>query len=321
MTSNLFDFNRFFLLGLLFCSMHIALGFQREVEINREGATLSGTLMAPDSSYKGVVFLIIAGSGPTDRDGNSSVLPGKNNSLLYLAEDLRDAGFASLRYDKPGLFKSAKGYNPEFLRFSDMTDGAIWWLEYLRAEGFSKIVIIGHSEGALIGKLAAPQRADAVISLAGPGRNALELLKTQLANLDPETKARAFAKLDSLKAGHEVKDDIESLRSIFYSSVQGYLIEWFQYDPCEALQKTQLPALIIQGTEDSQVSEEEGVRLRNCGAALNSQYLLLQYMNHVLKMVEPGDVKANVDAYSNPDLPLHPGLVHGITKFIKGLNW
>jgi uncharacterized protein len=288
-----------------------------EVTITREGATLSGTLLLPEPKYNGLVFVIIAGSGPTDRDGNTNLIAGDNNSLKYLAEDLRDAGYASLRYDKPGLFKSAKGYNPEFLRFQDMVDGAVWWIEHLRELGFKKIVLLGHSEGALVAKIAAKGRVEGVISLAGAGRNAVDILKFQLQNLDADTRDKAFGKLDSLQAKFRVSDDIQALQSIFYSSVQDYLIDWFQYDPCTLLQNMEIPILIIQGTEDVQVPVADGHRLRDCAVQGAMQYLELRYMNHVLKVIEPGDSQGNQASYGDPHLPLHPGLVHGIVKFVK----
>ena len=73
--------------------------------VSKEGK-LSDTLFAPLQSKKGPVVLIIAGSGPTDRNGNSTQLPGKNNSLLQLADSLVKNGIAVLRYDKRGIGKS-----------------------------------------------------------------------------------------------------------------------------------------------------------------------------------------------------------------------
>src|SRR3954451_6656475 len=62
--------------------------------------TVAGTLAVPPAPGKVPVALIIAGSGPTDRDGNSPLIPGKNNAYRQLAEALAKEGIASLRYDK-----------------------------------------------------------------------------------------------------------------------------------------------------------------------------------------------------------------------------
>src|ERR1700736_314589 len=70
---------------------------------------LHSTLLLPQESDKVMpVVLLLSGSGPTDRNGNSPMLPGKNNSLLMLAEGLAENGIASLRYDKRGVGESTK---------------------------------------------------------------------------------------------------------------------------------------------------------------------------------------------------------------------
>lgn len=95
--------------SLLFCAWMLALGFATQVRAEflkssitlGEGAnTLYGSLLIPGHKVKPPVILLISGSGPTDRDGNSSALQGKNDSLKMLAEELAIAGFASVRYDK-----------------------------------------------------------------------------------------------------------------------------------------------------------------------------------------------------------------------------
>lgn len=304
---------RFSFLLLFLSSSLSSFAFEAALQINVGKGKIAGTLTAPDTAYKKTVFLLIAGSGPTDRDGNSSILPGKNNSLKYLAEDLTAKGFAAFRYDKPGIAASAQWWNPETLKFSDMVLAAAEVVRHLKTElGFEKVVIIGHSEGALIGLLASQKNVDGYVSLAGPGQNAAALLKQQLSQLDASTKEKAFAKLDSLKAGFPVANDIQSLQSIFYSQVQPYLMEWFQHDPCEIIKNLTIPSLIIQGTEDLQVPVSEGELLKNC--APHATYLELLYMNHVLKVVEEGDPSDNQKAYSDPSLPLHPGLIPSILK-------
>lgn len=285
---------------------------QHQIEVGR--GKVEGTLTLPTELYREQVFVIIAGSGPTDRDGNSNILPGKNNSLKYLAEDLTAKGFAAFRYDKPGIAASAQWWNPEKLKFSDMTQAAEAVVNYLKENlGFKKVVVIGHSEGALIGLIASQKgKVDGYVSLAGPGQDAATLLKQQLSGLDAETKLRAYNKLDSLKQGLPVANDIQSLQSIFYGPVQPYLMEWFQYDPCVLLADLKIPTLIVQGTEDLQVPVSEGQILKKC--APNAAYLELLYMNHVLKVVEEDDPKDNQNAYSDASLPLHPGLIPGILK-------
>ena len=77
-----------------------------EISLPVRKATISGTIYTPVNAQKPPVVLIIAGSGPTDRNGNSVALPGKNNCLLQLAEVFAQNGIASLRYDKRIIGKS-----------------------------------------------------------------------------------------------------------------------------------------------------------------------------------------------------------------------
>ena len=62
---------------------------------------IKGRLLLPANSTTCPVVLLIAGSGPTDMDGNNPMM--KNNSLKFLAEGLAQKGIASLRFDKRGI--------------------------------------------------------------------------------------------------------------------------------------------------------------------------------------------------------------------------
>src|SRR5665213_2892006 len=141
---------------------------------------LAGTLEYGGSGMGVPVVLIIAGSGPTDRDGNNPLLPGKNDSNKLLAQGLLARGVASLRYDKRGIAASAQAMRAESdLRFDDYVDDAVGWIGNLRtSKRFTRIVVAGHSEGSLIGMLAAVRgRADGYVSLEGGGRPAAAVLE------------------------------------------------------------------------------------------------------------------------------------------------
>ena len=121
--------------------------------------SLHGTVLAPRAGSTLPVVLIHPGSGPTDRDGNNPLLPGKNNSLRLLAEGLAAWGIASLRIDKRGIAGSAAAATGEAdLRIDNYAKDAADWVRQLRRDTrFDRVVILGHSEGALIGALAASQ--------------------------------------------------------------------------------------------------------------------------------------------------------------------
>ena len=113
---------------------------ERSVVLNTSTGALKGKMV----TYP--VVLIIPGSGPTDMDGNSAALPGKNNSLKYLAEGLAGKGIASLRYDKRGIASSASAGKDEYsMRFEDGIKDARGWIDYLsRDKRISGIYVLGH---------------------------------------------------------------------------------------------------------------------------------------------------------------------------------
>jgi hypothetical protein len=175
---------------------------------------LHGSLMLSNEGKPHTVALIIAGSGPTDRNGNSSMT--KNDSLRLLAEALASGGISSVRYDKRGVGESAAALTDESkLVFHDLVNDAKAWLTLLAAdERFAKVIVIGHSEGATIGLLAAQQTGvRAYVSVAGPAMSASQILRTQLAGkLPPDLADKSEQMLVSLESGKTVSDVPQQLR-------------------------------------------------------------------------------------------------------------
>jgi pimeloyl-ACP methyl ester carboxylesterase len=281
--------------------------------------TLWGSLRTPEVPLRCPVALIIAGSGPTDRDGNSTLLPGKNNSLRLLAEALARNGIATLRYDKRGIGASAAALTNEAdVRFEDYVEDAVGWINRLRPDKrFSSITILGHSEGSLIGMRACQQTAcDGFVSIAGPGRPAAVLLHEQLAaQLSADLLSQADFILSELSAGRTVASVPASLAVVFRASVQPYLVSWLRYDPGVEIASLSKPVLIVQGTTDIQVSEPDAEALAR--AKPDALRRTIDGMNHVLKMVPLDNVK-QADSYSNPALPVAPELVDAVVQFIYG---
>ncbi len=280
---------------------------------------LHSSLLLPKEMSKAVpVVLLLSGSGPTDRNGNSPMLPGKNNSLQMLAEGLAGNGIASLRYDKRGVGESAKAMVSEAdLRFETYVDDAVAWCEQLRNDKrFSAVIIAGHSEGSLIGMLAAKRcNAAGFISIAGAGRAAADILRTQLAGkLPPELATQSDAILKNLEAGQTADNPPAELAALYRSSVQPYLISWFRYDPAKSIAALTVPVLIVQGTTDLQVSVDDAKRL--AAANPKAKLLLIEGMNHVLKEVPP-DREKQVASYSDPNLLLAPDFLPGVVEFVR----
>ena len=282
---------------------------------------LAGSLLVPSGGGPFPLVVIIAGSGPTDRDGNSKLLPGANNSLRYLAEGLAARGIASLRYDKRGVGESAKALLSEgSMRFDMGADDAAEWVKKLRADRrFTTITIIGHSEGSLLGMLTA-QRApvDGYVSIAGTGFPAADILKQQLAKqLPPPLLENANASIDTLLAGHTVSSPPPELMSLFRPSVQPYLISWFKVDPRAEIARLAIPTLVIQGTRDMQVTEADAHSLAK--AQPKAKLVIIDGMNHVLKQVGE-DPTLQRSSYSDPSLPDSPQLIDTVADFVKGVR-
>ena len=293
---------------------------RQEAELAIAGGTLKGTLFTPNNVKRPAVVLIIAGSGPTDRDGNSPLLAGKNNSLLQLADSLAARGIASLRYDKRGVAKSQiKGFKEEQMLFTDGVSDAQGWVQWLREKGFRKIYIAGHSEGSLVGLIAAQsEKIKGFISIAGVGRPIDVVLREQLAaGAGPDSlKLLANRYLDTLMSGQRIAKPNPFLFSLFRPSVQPYMISWLRYDPQQLIRSLQLPVLITQGTHDMQVTETDAMLLAR--AKPDAKLVIIEHMNHVLKEVKSSAKTDNMASYSNPGLPVMIQLVNAIDQFVKG---
>jgi pimeloyl-ACP methyl ester carboxylesterase len=297
-----------------------ALNQQEDIQLVTPTGTLRGTLLLPEGGRTPVpVALIIAGSGPTDRDGNTPLLPGKNNSLKQLAEALAKQGVASIRYDKRGVAGSmgaAAGKSETDLRFTTYSDDAAAWIAQARKDPrFSKIIVIGHSEGSLLGMIAARNaKADAFVSLAGAGRPIGDVLADQLGrNLPVELRPEAMRILAELRAGRTVADVPPTLAVVFRPSVQPYLLSWLPLDPPAELAKLQIPVLIVQGSTDVQAGPQDFAALVRVKPPTAS--VMIDGMNHVLKEVR--EAAQQTASYSDSSLSLHPGLITALAEFLK----
>ncbi|MDF2381196.1 alpha/beta hydrolase [Nostoc ellipsosporum NOK] len=287
---------------------------QKAIAVN--GGTIHGTLMLPDGSANFPVVLIIAGSGPTDRNGNS--IPALSaNSALLLAEALAGNGIGSFRYDKRGVGESTQ-FNPPATTalFGDYISDASGIMKELRKDKrISKLIIAGHSEGSLIGMIAAREEsAGKFISICGAGEPIDKTISRQLKQQLPALGNKIDGILDSLHKGHTVKDVPAVLQSIFNPQVQPFLISWMRLDPREEIKKLKMPALIIGGSTDVQVPVADAASLHKALPA--SQLLIVEGMNHILKAA-PADRMSNLATYTQPELPLKPELVDGVVKFVK----
>ena len=292
---------------------------QRPISLDTGSGELFGTLLLPKSAKPVPVVLIIAGSGPTDRDGNNSD-GGRNDSMKRLALILAKHNIASVRYDKRGVAASRPATPDERdLSIQKYVDDAVAWAAKLKTDSrLGPLILMGHSEGALVATLAA-ERAGAValISVAGTGRPVDQVVREQLQDrLPPPLLARSEQLIEEIKAGKTDNDVPEPLQVVFRPSVQPYLISLFRQNPTAAFGQLKIPTLIIQGRNDMQVGVGDAELLHK--AKPDSQLAIIDGMNHVLRIV-PMDIKRQLASYKDPQLPLASEVTDRILKFLDSI--
>lgn len=286
----------------------------QEIEVN---SLIKGTLFSPDKvTSKTKLVILIAGSGPTNRSGNSTI-SGINNSLKYLAEGLTRNGFAVFSYDKRIFAQMInKTIDEKTLSFEDFINDAKDVVTYFKSQKkYAKIIIAGHSEGSLIGMVAAKENVDGYVSLAGAGRPIDEVLSEQIAKNSPTMKETVDKDLALLKEGKTFDNKNPMLASLFRESVQPYMISWIKYNPQEEIKKLQLPILIINGTKDIQVPPSDAELLHKANP--KSTLKIIENMNHIFKEIKVDE--DNVKSYSDPKLPVIPELIEVITSFVNSI--
>ena len=306
----------FAIITLLFFSTAHAV--EKNIILTTPTGEIHGILLMPDNEEPCPLVIIIAGSGPTDMNGNTIGSELQNNSLKMLAEGLAAKGIASLRYDKRGIGKSQTAMmSEEELRFEHYIDDAAAWADMFSGdEMFSTIAIAGHSEGSLIGMVAA-QKSTAVkayISIAGCGRPAHEVIEEQLNPQPEQVRNEAAAINRELLQGRIVEDVPNYLAALYRKSVQPYLISWFRYNPAKEIAKLKIPVLILQGDKDIQVGVKEAERLYL--ARMFSSFYIIEGMNHVLKHCEGNDMLSQLEAYQSPTMPIKQELIEHIARFL-----
>lgn len=284
-----------------------------EIAVN---SLLNGTLYLPQKATKNTkLVILIAGSGPTDRNGNQKDV--MNNSHKFLAENLAANKIATFTYDKRMFAQYKSGtLDEKTLRFDDFINDAKDVIMYFKSQKkYSKIIIAGHSEGSLVGMVAANENADGFISLEGAGRPINLVISEQIAKQAPAISEECNKNIDILKEGKTFENKNPALEFLFRQSVQPYLISWIKYNPQVEIKKLTIPILIINGTKDVQTTEKEAYLLKEANP--KAQMKIIENMNHIFKEIT---IDAdNLKSYNNPDLPIMKPLVESMTTFINSI--
>ncbi len=287
---------------------------------------LPGTLTLP-ANYKHQipVALIVAGSGPTDRNGNSAgLLRLQNNSNLYaiLAWQLADAGIASVRYDKRVIGDNLQKVDIPSTSIDDFIADAIAGVRRLVADRrFSKVILIGHSEGAELVLQAANRGAPAagIVMMSGAGRPIMPVLREQISKQLPPAE---IVKWDSASArylrGEDPGDVHPGLKSLLQPANRKFMQSWAKYDPAVEIAKVKVPVLIIQGGRDIQISESDARALKAAQPA--AKLVLIPAANHVYRAAASDDRMVQAKLYTDPTIPIVAELTPAIVEWVGKLK-
>ena len=248
--------------------------------------SLAGTLTLPPGPGPFPAAVLIAGSGPQDRD---EAVAG-HRPFLVLADYLTRKGIAVLRYDKRGIGKSTGNFDQATTE--DFASDAAAALAYLKSQkeiDSKRIGLIGHSEGGIIAPLIASRSSDVawMVLLAAPGLKGEDvmllqselILKTAGFDDDRIAKARDFSRQSYLLARKEtdpaaleakLTDLVDSTGmsttlppTTLKPQARMMSSPWFRffldYDPVPALKKTECPVLALNGGEDLQMAPKENL--------------------------------------------------------------
>ncbi|MCF6308144.1 MAG: alpha/beta hydrolase [Flavobacteriaceae bacterium] len=280
----------------------------------RINSVINGILLIPTNTNKIPLAIIIQGSGPTDRDGNQPNL--KNNSLKFLAEGIYKNNIATFRYDKRLVKLILEGnFNESDIDFNDFINDSKVVSNYFKNDNrFSEIIIIGHSQGSLVGMITAQENhITKFISIAGAGQEIDDVIVNQLEKQSPALKDNARQSFDDLRVNGVSQNYSAQLATIFRPSLQNFMFSWMQYNPQIEIAKLSIPVLIINGDKDIQVQVSEAELLKN--AAPTSQLEIIPLMNHIFKEIK-GEYLENIQSYNKEDLPVMPVLIETVSDFI-----
>lgn len=280
-----------------------------EVTLKNGQISLPGTLTYTTTNTPLIIW--VHGSGNVDRNGNQQPQI-KANYIKQFRDAMNKNGIAFFSYDK----RTANKDNFKFLkdiRFTHLIEDAQLAVTHFKNDKrFSKITIIGHSQGSLTAMLAS-KGCDNYISIAGTGKAIDHILTEQISKQSPLLGVAAKAHLKELKETGKIAEVNPMLMRIFAPQNQAFLASWMQYNPSAEIKRMNIPILIVNGTKDIQVPVTEAEVLHKANP--NSKLVLVQHMNHVLKQIDKDE--DNMKSYFSADYPLSAQLTQTIVNFIK----
>ena len=312
----------------------------QDVSFVAGGVRVYGSYRHPIATGRRPAALLIAGSGPTDRNGNQ--LGATENSLRLLADQLGTDGVSTLRYDK--LFSGRTGAgryatDPAAADVATFSGEAATALRFLAAQPRTdthELAVYGHSEGGLYALLLATGRAGPVPQVTKLGlieplsRRFLDIVSEQLhATLNAQVRAGQLTAARASAEATQIDQAVAAVRAgrrpgavppfaapLFAPTVVAYVRDIDRYDPAAvaAALPAKLPVLLTCSTNDAQVScadaDHLAAGLRRGHAALD--FARLTNMDHALK-----PDTGHVGAANTAPLPMAPPLAAAIGRFAR----
>jgi hypothetical protein len=320
-------------------------GGSSEIEWELESATMRGTVVRPpgDGPFPGVVF--VAGSGPTDRDWNTPLLPGTNGSAPLIADALTRAGFASLRYDKRASGPNARENVMRMIGKMSMQShldelaGAVRELVSQRFVRTDRILVLANSEGtlhALNYQLRKPKIALAgLVLIAPPGRSVGSVARSQiaaqaasLANGDEvmalyDAAIARFLGAEPIAADPSLPGGIQALLGGLAAPANlPFARELWATDGAPLLEAVNVPVLVVIGKKDIQVDwQADGAPLERAARGRPQvTFVFPEHANHVLKHEAKPRAELNaahvITSYNGPDATLDSDAMASIVEWL-----
>lgn len=313
------------------------------VSFSAADMTVYGTFRHPAGRGAVPAALLIAGSGPTDRNGDSALIPGQVDTLRNLAQALSTDGVATLRYDKLGTGQTGLGpyaADPAKVDISAFQGEATAALQFLAGQtgiDRARLMVVGHSEGALYALTLAtaapgvvpPVRAVGLVEPAS--RRILDQVSEQAhaqadaavraGRLTTAQAADSTAAIDAAiqqfrDTGQVPPNEPPGLRPVINAADARALLEEDALDPVALAAKLPrgMPVLLTCSDADRQITCGDVDRLASglAGAGTKTDYVHLTGVDHVLKE-DPGGA---VTGYTKA-LPFSGQLVGALAAFVK----
>lgn len=285
-----------------------------ELILYNDSIQLPGTLTYNKDIDLQPLVVYIQGSGNPDRNGNQLAFGVKANYIKLLRDALNKNGIAFYSYDKRNVTKSNIPLFADHFMFNMLVEDAQVAIDHFKSDKrFGQLVLIGHSQGSLVGMLAINNSVDKYVSLAGIGEPVDKTIIRQLNAQNPEFGKIAEKHFQELKTTGSIAEVNPMLASIFAKANQEFLVSYMKHDPSEDIKSVTIPSLIVNGERDLQVGIADAEKLHKSNKT--SELVLIKNMNHVLKTVESDT--DNQASYYSEDFPLSEELVVVLTNFIK----